>query len=147
MNEPELHSVVYVSIAVHPFSTEQLQSLLEESCARNHERSITGMLLYKDGCFIQAFEGRKADVLGLYSRIGRDPRHRNIVVLFNGPIEERDFAEWNMGFKRLDDQEVHRQPGFAEMVKMMIKHGRCSMDTAFAIKLLRSFAEDSGRPR
>lgn len=70
-----------------------------------------------------------------------DPRHRNIVVLLNGPIERRDFSDWTMGFKHLSDADVQGQPGFNEMLNMLLRHGRCSMDISFAIKLLRSFTE------
>ncbi len=139
MTNPSLHSLVYVSTATHPFSADELAALLAQSRKRNQEAGITGMLLYKDGCFIQAFEGEKDAVRGLQLRIARDPRHRNIVVLMNGPIEEREFSAWTMGFKQLDDDDVQKQPGFSEMLKMLVHHGRCSMDTSFAIKLLRSF--------
>jgi hypothetical protein len=140
MNSP-LHSVVYVSTATRPFSPAELNELLSLSRERNQASGITGMLLFKDGCFIQAFEGEKEAVRNLQLRIERDPRHHNIVVLMNGPIDQRDFSAWTMGFKHLSDDDVHRQPGFSEMLKMFIRQGRCSMDTSFAIKLLRSFAQ------
>ena len=136
-----LYSVVYVSTASRPFSTADLKTLLARSRERNQQAGITGMLLYKSGCFLQAFEGGEQPVRVLHERISADPRHRNIVVLLNGPIAERAFSQWTMGFKQLTDADVETQLGFAEMLKMLIRHGRCSMDTSFAIKLLRSFTD------
>lgn len=142
MTDSELHLVVYVSIASRPFSGDELKALLAQSRERNREDGITGMLLYKDGCFIQAFEGGKDEVKKLHSRISRDPRHRSITILFEGATEQRQFSQWTMGFKELADADVQHQPGFSEMLKTMIKHGRCSVDTAFAIRLLRTFTEN-----
>ncbi len=99
------------------------------------------MLLYKSGCFLQAFEGGTVEVRRLQLRIAADPRHRNVTILQNGPIEVRDFSDWTMGFKHLSDADVQKQPGFSEMLKMMLRHGRCSMDKSVAINLLRSFVE------
>ncbi|MEI9893361.1 MAG: BLUF domain-containing protein [Chthoniobacter sp.] len=136
-----LHSLVYVSTAVRPFSPEDLAALLAQSRERNQQAGITGMLLYKSGCFLQAFEGGTVEVRRLQLRIAADPRHRNVTILQNGPIEVRDFSDWTMGFKHLSDADVQKQPGFSEMLKMMLRHGRCSMDKSVAINLLRSFVE------
>ena len=141
-----LWSFVYVSIAVRPFSSEELAALLFKSRERNRRVGITGMLLYKDGCFMQAFEGEKAQVRMLHQRIVGDPRHRNMVVLSDGSVESRDFSDWTMGFKHLDDSDVQRQPGFSEMLKMLLRRGHCSMDISFAIKLLKSFTEQTNQP-
>jgi len=100
------------------------------------------MLLHKSGCFLQAFEGERAEVRRLYQRIARDPRHGNIIALRNGCIEEREFSDWTMGFKHPSRDEVRKQPGFSEMLKMLLRRGRCTLDISFAIKLLRSFAEE-----
>jgi len=47
-----------------------------------------------------------------------------------------------MGFKHLNQEDVAKQPGFNEMLKMMLHQGHCSFDKSFAIKLLRSFTGD-----
>jgi hypothetical protein len=120
---------------------DELATLLERSRERNREVGVTGMLLYKNGCFLQAFEGPATQVRILHERIARDPRHRNIVVLLDDPIPKRAFSHWTMGFKHLTDAHVQSQPGFSEMLKMLIQRGRCSMDSSTAIRLLQSFTE------
>ena len=142
-----LLSIVYVSTATKPFSTAELSTLLSRSRERNEATGITGMLFYKSGCFLQAFEGEESSVRDLLLRIQNDPRHRNIVLLQNSTIGEREFSSWSMGFKHLDEADVESQPGFNEMLKMLVRHGRCSMDIAFAIKLLRSFTKEATRCR
>lgn len=139
MPQVPLHSIVYASVAFRSFSEEELAALLAHSRKRNRQIGVTGMLLYKSGCFLQAIEGEEKEVHRLYRSIENDPRHHHIVTLRDESIEERDFSDWTMGFKHPSDEDMLHQPGFSEMVKMMIHHGRCSMEKSLAIKLLRSF--------
>jgi hypothetical protein len=141
---PALHIIVYVSTASRPFSADDLVELLATSRAQNATVGITGMLLYKSGCFLQAFEGPPGVVHKLHRRIERDARHHNLVVLMDEAIDTREFSDWTMGFKNLEDEDVQHQPGFGEMMKMFQHHGRSSMDISFAIKLLRSFTTQPG---
>jgi Sensors of blue-light using FAD len=136
-----LHSFVYVSTATKPFSTEELAHMLAQSRERNQKREITGMLLYKDGCFMQAFEGERGMVRELHMKIERDSRHRNLVVLLDGPIARREFPDWTMGFKNLGDEDMQLQPGYNEMMNTLMHDGRFSMDPSLAKRLLLSFTK------
>jgi len=51
--------LVYVSSATELFSDTQLENLLLRSRQNNSTLGITGMLLYKDGNFMQCLEGPK----------------------------------------------------------------------------------------
>lgn len=136
-----LYSVVYVSTAVRPFSQDDLAALLTKSRERNRAAGITGMLLYKDGCFIQAFEGEHDAATKLRERIRQDRRHQNIVMIFEGWIASRDFSDWSMGFKHLDYADVESYPDLGEMLDTLMRHGRFSMEPELAFKLLHSFTE------
>ena len=46
-------SLVYVSSALREFSKSELVELLEKSRKKNTRLGLTGMLLYKEGNFIQ----------------------------------------------------------------------------------------------
>ncbi|HVR76154.1 MAG TPA: BLUF domain-containing protein, partial [Planctomycetota bacterium] len=83
--------LLYVSSAVKPFSQPALVKLLEKSHVNNAKRGITGMLLYKDGNFMQVLEGEEEAVRALYARIALDPRHRGLITLLQGPQAERQF--------------------------------------------------------
>ena len=94
--------LVYVSAAVTWFSEAELRALLMRSRATNAAAGITGMLLYKDGNFMQVLEGEESAVLTLQARIAADPRHRGMVTIDSGPLAARQFADWSMGFANLD---------------------------------------------
>jgi hypothetical protein len=48
-----INSVTYVSLAKAPISAKELQDLLKTFVASNARVGVTGMLLYKNGCFMQ----------------------------------------------------------------------------------------------
>lgn len=62
----------------------------------NERQSITGILCYGNGHFLQCIEGEKGKVLALQQRIFADKRHKDIKVLLLQPIEQRTFFDWRM---------------------------------------------------
>ncbi len=64
--------LVYVSSATRPFSGEDLRALLETCRKDNAELGVTGMLLYKDGNFMQVLEGDE-DAVRVGSTRGSPP--------------------------------------------------------------------------
>jgi len=97
------------------------------------------MLLYKDGCFMQAIEGEALSVQQLHKRIVCDPRHGNLVTLLDGPITRREFPDWTMGFHRIEQDNLPSQPGFNHMLRTLLRHNAFSLDPALAKRLLLSF--------
>ncbi|MBV9829379.1 MAG: BLUF domain-containing protein [Alphaproteobacteria bacterium] len=93
-----LYSITYVSAAVRLFQRGELADLLEHGASNNRRRGITGLLLYIDGNFIQLIEGEKDVVSDLFEQIRLDPRHRTVITLTRGRIEQRHFANVSMGF-------------------------------------------------
>lgn len=96
-----LFSLVYTSTAAETFSDEDLSDLLRTSRERNHGEQITGMLLYRNGRFVQFLEGEEASVRALYARIAADPRHTMVRLLVDGHPAQRTFEEWSMGYEPL----------------------------------------------
>lgn len=109
----EVFQIVYVSSATHPFSKEDLLSILRISRENNARVDVTGMLLYQEGNIIQVLEGPQERVLETYARIERDPRHYGIIPLTEGMVEAREFAEWSMAFRDLRSADVQWLPGFS----------------------------------
>ena len=97
-----LLGVAYLSTAAELFGDDALGSILGVSRAHNARAGVTGMLLYGDGVFLQAIEGPPGVVHGLLGRIGQDPRHRGVQVLYEQPLAAREFGAWTMGFARAD---------------------------------------------
>jgi hypothetical protein len=112
METDRLVHLVYVSSATRLMTDAELVELLRQCRINNSRRDITGMLLYKDGNFIQALEGPERDVVELHTRIARDPRHRQMLTLLREPTEQRDFAGWSMGFRNLDALEESDRESF-----------------------------------
>ena len=111
-----MYFLVYVSAAVTWFSESELRGLLTSARFRNEHAGITGMLLYKDGNFMQALEGPEAAVRGLYKRIEADRRHRGLVVLDCGTQETRQFARWNMAFQDLSEGRGEMPSGYSRFL-------------------------------
>lgn len=135
-------TVVYVSSAVLLMSPTDLLDLLRNSRERNHVAQITGMLLYRDGNFMQVLEGEERVVDALQERIRRDPRHRGMIGLLRQRLAERAFGDWSMGFRNLHELDERERvqvnpflaPSFAP------EHWRASPDKA--LKRLLRFRQD-----
>lgn len=107
---------VYSSTAVRPLSEAELEELLRNSRANNQRLGVTGMLLYKDGRFMQALEGEETVVRTLLQKIAADPRHYDVRLLDEGFTEEREFSEWSMGFERLDGDGLEAPEGASDFL-------------------------------
>jgi|JTFO01.1.fsa_nt_gb hypothetical protein len=114
MAETTLYHIVYVSSASHLFSKQELLDLLEKAREKNHQLGVTGLLLYKEGDFIQLIEGDKEAVKSLFTTISADPRHNQTFVLLEEETDRRLFNDWSMGFRDLSDPEVQSTPGFSQ---------------------------------
>ena len=134
-----LISLVYASSAVSPLDDHQLAQLLDASRANNAALDVTGMLLYRDGNFMQALEGEEEVVLGLERRIRNDPRHRGVLRLLKRPIVEREFPEWSMGFRRPGKQL--RIPGETDAADLALTDLWFAKEPTRAQKLLLTFRE------
>lgn len=97
-----VYHVLYHSRATQLPSEADLQALLAWSRAYNAQHGITGLLLYSDGCFVQALEGPAPQVQALYARIQQDTRHEQVTTVRAEPGPARRFADWRMGFGRVD---------------------------------------------
>lgn len=95
----DLVSLVYTSTASQPFRETALAELLATCRRLNAARDVTGMLLYREGRFIQILEGARSAVEGLVDVIRRDGRHHDLRVLLEEQIPARRFANWTMGYR------------------------------------------------
>lgn len=117
MSSP-IFQLLYLSSARPELNEEALLHILSESQQRNASRDITGLLLHSDGNLIQVIEGMEHAVESLFSRIERDPRHHQIMVLSRKFVDTRDFPEFKMGFKRASAQRLAVElPGFSDIVE------------------------------
>ena len=142
-----LYRLVYASSAIQKFDKEELVELLELSRTKNEALDVTGILLYRDGNFIQVLEGPRENVEKIYASITGDDRHRGLMLVVDEEVEERLFPNWSMGFEDLSNTEdVHKIDGYnafftndkAALEKMREKPDRVWI-------LLHSFQEVTSR--
>ncbi|WP_254773613.1 BLUF domain-containing protein [Plantibacter sp. MMLR14_011] len=113
-DEDQMLSLVYASTATQPFSDDDLTALLA-TCRENNARAqLTGMLVHRDGRFLQVLEGPEPAVRELMDTLAADPRHTGIRVMFEEPIRERQFAAWTMGFERADTGSAADLDGYRD---------------------------------
>ena len=134
-----MYRMVYVSSAVDLFSDQALTDLLEKSRQNNGRLDITGMLLYKDGNFMQLLEGPTAAVQSLAAKIRRDPRHRGFIALLQEEGANREFGDWEMGFTKLDAKTVVDVPGYSDFLDLPLDSEEFLQSPSKALKLLLNF--------
>jgi len=104
--------LVYISSAYELMEDEELLDILTVSRRNNAERNLTGMLIYGEGTFIQVLEGDEDKLKETYRNIAADPRHKSIIKMAEGEVKERNFADWAMGFKSVNAEELARFSGY-----------------------------------
>ena len=130
---------VYTSSSVKPFSNDELLLLLDRARRNNSKLGITGMLLYKDGEFMQALEGGEAQVHSLSAQIAKDPRHKEIMTVLDSPCTEREFPDWSMGFRNLNDMAPQEVPGYSTFLDSPLRAHTFVNNPALCRKLLLLF--------
>jgi len=102
-----LQSLVYMSSSTEPFDDDALEDVLVHARARNTADGLTGLLVHRDGRFMQLLEGPYDAVLSTYQRILADDRHDDVRLLAEESIHTRRFPEWSMAYDRdADGAEV-----------------------------------------
>jgi hypothetical protein len=133
-----MYSLVYVSTAAKLYTDEDLDDILRVSRSWNRKVNITGLLLYKEGYFMQFLEGPKGEVLDLLTKIKADSRHHSMIVIFQKDQGEREFDNWSMGFDRLGPGN-EPPPGFTDLWELPFNSEQFLADPTRALQLLFSF--------
>jgi len=143
--ENDLYQIIYASAATRPIEEDELMAMLKLAREKNTRLGITGMLLHCDGSFIQALEGPKDRVMDLLRAIRQDPRHSRIEILFEGPIKNRSFSQWSMGFSRPSKEELARIEGYTPFLDLGNDPKAIKNYSSVALKLIEAFRELSDK--
>lgn len=121
--------LVYLSTAASTNDTSEIQAILEASSLHNPLSGITGVLCSGRSHFLQVIEGPDEAVLSLYSRVAKDPRHHDPVLLSIELAAKRVFVGWSMahieGYRQADDlyrtllPRRHMDQGKHEVAELM----------------------------
>ena len=106
MTGNNLYELLYTSTAKEGFEESELADILQFAKINNYKYQISGILIYYSHSFVQILEGDKQEVIELFQKISKDPRHHDIEVFYQGGISERSFANWSMAGKILNEDEL-----------------------------------------
>lgn len=76
----------------------------QQAIKNNKSSGITGFLCFKDGKFLQYFEGEDAVCENLWQVLGNDKRHKDIVLMSAGTTANKRFKDWAMHCFKLDEE-------------------------------------------
>jgi len=87
--------IAYRSKATRPeLAVAALADIIAVSDQLNRRDGLSGGLLVSRGRFFQVLEGEAVDVDRALSRIGKDPRHKDVDVVFRSAVTRRLFRDW-----------------------------------------------------
>jgi Sensors of blue-light using FAD len=132
--------IVYVSSASKYFDISEIETMLDLAREKNVRIGITGMLLYKDGNFLQCLEGEEAIVAKLANTIQNDPRHTGFLVLMRGPADRRLFPNTPMGFHDLGADPPTNHPGYSDFIDSPLARSTFALDPSRCLNLLSVFS-------
>ncbi|MDP1685390.1 BLUF domain-containing protein [Hydrogenophaga sp.] len=116
---PALATLVYRSRCVTPLDDSALQQLVDAALKRNQAESVTGLLIYDSGRFLQWLEGPAEGVNRIWQSIRADGRHTDVEILGHMPSTVRCFPDWGM---KLGDRDTSERPHAANDAHMSPPH-------------------------
>jgi hypothetical protein len=81
-----------------PEDAAQVDEIVAVARLRNEQLCLTGALVYTRTHFAQVLEGEPAAINAVMASIRNDPRHRNIAIVADDPLETRYFPSWTMAY-------------------------------------------------
>ncbi|MEM7465523.1 MAG: BLUF domain-containing protein [Pseudomonadota bacterium] len=96
---------MYSSIADPALTQQDIASLVQRARRYNEQESITGLLLFHDGVFLQVLEGDRKKISNLFEKkLMRDQRHSALTLFYDQELAERQFRYWYLAFSDLSKQ-------------------------------------------
>lgn len=87
------YAISFVSTAVNDLTQSEVVEILQNTESRNDHLGINGLLVYSEGNFFEVIEGEKNKILELYETILEDPRHKNLIKIFEKEVHKKLFKD------------------------------------------------------
>ena len=100
-------AISYLSTANRDINQDEVAELLDLTEVRNNTAGVNGLLIYSDGNFFEVIEGEETKIKELFENIKEDPRHRNIMIVFEKKIDKPLFEDKEANF--ISENTKHRQ--------------------------------------
>lgn len=107
-----LLQLVYRSLADPNLTQADVLNILRRSQVKNHQEQISGLLIFRNGQFLQLIEGPPLAVHALLKTIQEDQRHREIEVLYESFVDEPTMPTWAMGYFAPDFDQSYFKDNF-----------------------------------
>jgi len=120
--DTNLYYLVYISRQSYPLNRSELRQILDAADHFNQQHQVTGMLVYRNGSFLQVLEGEKDTIRTLYDSIRQDRRHTDVQQVIFEPARQRYFQRWTMGFCELATQADEELKAYSTF----LRHGLCA---------------------
>lgn len=110
-----------MSVQTQVMSKTEVENFLFKIREKNKRLAITGVLLLIQGKFVQYIEGPEQEINQVYTKIKSDPRHDELLLLDDGEVETRQFTNWSMAYKEVEDNQI----------KSIVGHNNLNLDDLF----------------
>ena len=105
----------------------ELDPIYDASRHNNALDGVTGLLFSDGRRFVQVLEGSHVSIADTFRRIMLDPRHRDLEVLHDTPVAERQFGTWSMADRRRGE----RADEFDDRVRHLLRRASPAIRDAF----------------
>jgi hypothetical protein len=112
-----IYHLIYQSSATERLDQNRLMELLKFARRKNEAAGLSGMLLYRNGLYLQYIEGLRSDVYDLLNRLKDDRRHKAIRIIRESTLPDRLFQDWSMAYKNLTGLRGSHVPGYSERLQ------------------------------
>lgn len=126
--------ILYTSVLnLDDYDPSVIPSIIRVARRENLINHVTGVLLFDGLNFTQYFEGENEVVDVLAKKLMQDQRHKNILIVAEGQIQERLYDDWEMGYILVNehDIDIRRCMGRTDFTLDMFKDKVSHMDVGW----------------
>lgn len=102
----DIQEIIYVSTLAADEPLRAVADIAAKSRSTNRRLDITGLLVFDGMNFCQQLEGSEQAIAGVMARIHEDPRHTQVTVVYQGPLDKRRFWNFSLGYTSAEDIEA-----------------------------------------
>lgn len=100
-----LREILYCSLLAPQQPPQVVGQIVTRARTRNAQDGITGLLVFDGLRFCQHLEGPRDAVRALMTRLEADPRHVEMMVLYEGRLAERRYPRFEIGLAEVEERE------------------------------------------
>ena len=142
----DLYRLVYTSGRMKNCDDQEIQNILQACKRNNPSKNITGVLIHTDKRFIQVLEGKEQDILDVFEKVKKDPRHAGVSLRALNAVKTRAFPNWHMGYKDISTEKLKYDTSISSVdldQYQSILSGKDAIEDESGMKVLKLFMKVS----